>query len=505
MKLQAVIALILCLVVAAPVAMAQSGAGNSPTQDELRALRFYIEQSEYDAIAAEIRRLRIDYPGWNPPDNLADLLVIAPSAEIDEIYALIARNDTTGARRLLAETQSTYPNWTPPAEMLALITVAEAQAAFDVAIDVRDAAGAIAIALQTPDLLRCNRINNTWRLAELQTASGSPAAALAAYRQIIATCSSAADLVATLEKADPLATPEELIALVQTAQGRVPAAAPLLAATQARLLAGRGINAPNPPAAETESPTIEVPVPAGAPAPATVAPPAEAPAPAPAATVAAPPAAPLPAPQLAPQPAIAVAPVAPAISPLSSLRRGGDGRLSQVRAAAQAENFRECAARSVQPRSLEVAYERAWCVYNLDRPLEALALFGAAASGLGGTVSRDARYGMALSYLKRNMTDSASQLAATTEFTLEQRRTVESIILDQRGVRAYQQEDYQRAVVFFDALEQLEGTLRRDLAILRAYAYLNLGDRAAARQAFQLLDNELSTSETREGLSAVRG
>ena len=496
-SLRAII-LSVCIGFAASAALAQTAAGNNPTQEELRALRFYIEQNEYDAIAAEIRRLRLDYPSWSPPDNLAELLVIAPSTEIDEIYALIARNDMSGVERVLAEIRATYPNWAPPEEMLALIAIAQAQAAFDAAIDSRDTAAAIAIAMNTPDLLRCNRINNTWRLAELQEASGNPAAALAAYRQIIATCSSAADLVATIEKADAVATPEDLIALVDAARGRVPAAAPLLATTQARLLAGRGIIAPNPPATDIVNPNIEVLVPPVATAPAATAPAAVAPA-----AVAPAPVAQAPA-QQAPQQAVAVTPIVSAISPLSTLRRGGDGRLSQVRAAAQAANFQECAARSVQPQSLEVAYERAWCVYNLERPLEALALFGAAASGLGGTVGRDARYGMALAYLKRNMTDSASQLAASTEFTLEQRRTVEGIILDQRGVRAYQQEDFQRAIMFFDGLEQLDGTLRRDLAILRAYAYLNLGDRATARREFQRLDNELSTSETRDGLNATR-
>ncbi|WP_188754180.1 hypothetical protein [Wenxinia marina] len=200
-----------------------------------------------------------------------------------------------------------------------------------------------------------------------------------------------------------------------------------------------------------------------------------------------------------------VAPGTPAVSPLASLSLRGDGRLAQVRAAAAAADFRTCAARSTSPQSIEVAYERAWCVYNLERPLEALALFTLAAnSSLGGTVRRDARYGMALSYLKRNMTDAASEIAASTDLTLDQRRTVEAIILDQRGVRAYQEEDYDRAIVYFDGLEELEGTLRRDLAILRAYAYLNSGDVRRAREEFQRLDSELRTEDTRAGLAAAR-
>jgi len=176
-----------------------------------------------------------------------------------------------------------------------------------------------------------------------------------------------------------------------------------------------------------------------------------------------------------------------------------------VRAAAQSGAFVDCVARSTNPGSLDVAYERAWCVYNLDRPLEALALFAAAAeAGLGGTVARDARFGMALAYTKRNMTEEASRIAASTDFTPEQRRDIEAIILDQRGVRAYQQKDFRRAIAFFDALEGLTGSLRRDLAILRAYSFLEVGERRTAFDQFEALHRELATAETRAGMSASR-
>ena len=41
----------------------------------------------------------------------------------------------------------------------------------------------------------------------------------------------------------------------------------------------------------------------------------------------------------------------------------------------------------------------------------------------------------ALSYLKRSMTEEASRVAAATDFTESQRKDVESIILDQRGIK----------------------------------------------------------------------
>jgi len=187
------------------------------------------------------------------------------------------------------------------------------------------------------------------------------------------------------------------------------------------------------------------------------------------------------------------------------LPRSGDGRLGQTRSAAASGAFRDCLARSARPRSLDIAYERAWCAYNLERPLESLALFSATAeAGLGGTVRRDARFGMALSLLKRNMTDDAARIAAATDLTDQQRREVEVIILDQRGVQAYEAGDFQGAVDYFNALEEAQGGLRRDLAMLRGYAFLRLGEREKARAQFQQLHDVLATAETRTALNAAQ-
>jgi tetratricopeptide (TPR) repeat protein len=464
-----------------------------PTADDLRALRFYIQENEVEAIAAELRRLSIEFPGWIPPDDLTQLMRLEPSSEIDAIYARIGANDIGGARRLLSETEAEFPDWSPPADLVAALQTAEAQIAFDRAISSRDLAAAVQLGVASPDLLRCNRINNTWRLAELQAALGNGSAALAAYRQILATCGNTTDLIATIEKANAVASVDELREIIAAARVRLPAATAQLNALEERLLAGRGeVTAVTETESATAVATPDATVAALAvPAPAAAAAPAPAPRPALPATAA---------------PVQSQAPVVVAQSPLTALPSTGDGRVNSVRNAAAAEAFAECARLSTRPRSLEVAYERAWCVYNLDRPLEALALFSAAASGrLSGTAPRDARYGMALAYLELQMTEAASQIAASTDLTLEQRRTVEGIILDQRGVRAYQQEQYAQAIRFFDALEELEGSLRRDLRLLRGYAFLNSGDRVAAQREFQSLHDELATPDTRTALQALRG
>jgi len=180
--------------------------------------------------------------------------------------------------------------------------------------------------------------------------------------------------------------------------------------------------------------------------------------------------------------------------------------VGQTRAAKEAGNFRQCLANSARPRSLDLAYERAWCAYNLDRSLESLAYFTAVArAGMGGSVPRDARFGMTLSMLKRGMTDDAAQIAAGTDLTLEQRKEVETIILDQRGVYAFQTGDFQASIDYLNALEQLDGGLRRDLAMMRGYAWLEMGERQRAHEQFQALHSILATPETRKALTISGG
>lgn len=458
-----------CLFITVGTAAAQE----FPNAQDLRAIHYYIAQNETASIAAELQRLENAFPDWTAPDDLAALELMAPTTpktEIDSIFTLIARNDIVSAQRELSAAREAFPDWVPSEDMLSLLATANAQTAFDAAIAARDPDAALRIAMDELAILRCSRINNAWKLAELKKQTGDRAGALSAYRQIVRACSLTADVVATIEKADAVATEDEMRALVAMAQQRIPGSGTTFDALLIRLLAGRGVAVATSAVAATPRPAPQpsTSTQAQASAPVTV-------------------------------------PGTSSGSPLAELRRSGDSRLRQVRASAQTGDFRTCTARSVTPRSLEVAYERAWCVFNLDRPLEALALFTAVADGLSGTMSRDARYGMALSMLQRNMTSAASRIAAETDFTIDQRRTIESTILEQRGIRAYQEGNYSQAITYFDGVKMLVGFLRRDLSIMQADAYLNSGDRATARTLFIHLNNALSTAETRTGLKATGG
>ncbi len=218
-------------------------AATVPSEQDLQALNFYLEQKDQASANAELRRLRLQYPAWVPPEDLGKLAITQPTTEIDTIYRQIAAGQLTEARATIAAAQTEYPNWTAPDEMILLLETAEGQLKLDAALDAGNAAEALQIASDTAGLLRCDRVNNAWRIAKAQEAQQAGKAALATYTGILNACTNFPDIMSTLEKSDSVTSDAELSDLITIAQTRFPEKAIELSALQAKLLAGRG-NAP---------------------------------------------------------------------------------------------------------------------------------------------------------------------------------------------------------------------------------------------------------------------
>lgn len=459
------------------IAMCMGTAAFGQTAGDLSALRYYIQQNDQVAIQAEVQRLRAAFPNWQPPQDLSQLGAVAdPGADINRIYQLVASGDVAGAQSALDATRARFPDWTPPADMLALLATTTAQRQFDAAI-ATDPARADQIARANPVLTRCDRINNVWRLAEGQERAGQDAQALGAYQSIVGSCPQYQDIVATLEKANSVTTPDQMAALVATASERFPSNAADLTALQQRLKGGgRTATAPAAPTAPT--------------APRRVAPAPSAPA--------------TPAPQSTAPVASAGGAVGIPASQWDGLPATGDRRLAAMRQAAAAGDWARCVALTPNPRSLDILNERGWCSLNMDRPMEALASFSAVAKGRArADVARDARYGMAMTYLDMNMSNDAAKISAATNFTPSQRVEVEHGVLVQRALEAYRVKDFRRTIGYLDAADNIR-TLNRGLGVLRAYAYLNSGQRREALAQFTAMHNQLAGDDTRAGMSAAR-
>ncbi len=190
----------LCLLPVTP-ALAQSS-------DDLRALRYYMEQNDQTATQAELRRLRIAFPDWRPPSDLNELLAPTAQSAVDEaaIWRQIERRDHAGARSLIEQGRQRVAGWTPPPDMLRVLEINEAQDSFDAAVGSRNATQAIAVVRRTPQLLSCERINNAWLLADMYVLAGQKAPAMTTYRNTLQSCPGFAQMQTTLEKSSAVAS-----------------------------------------------------------------------------------------------------------------------------------------------------------------------------------------------------------------------------------------------------------------------------------------------------------
>lgn len=467
------------IALACALGMGVPAIAQSPSGSDLQALRFYLDQGNDLAVSAELRRLQAQFPDWTPPSDISQLQDTGGPTSIDQIYRLIEAGDFDAARDLIAQTDREFAEWSPPADMMDLLALSEGQAEFTAAVEAGQAGAAIGIVRAIPALLACERVNNAWELADIYLMQGDTVQAIGIFRSVLRSCADRGIVVATLEKADAVSSLDELAALSDLAQSQHEDIAALVRQTEDRLRAGR-----QEPARWGNDQQVIALEDAPVPQTAQQAPPARPASPQPAPTA---PTAPTPA-----APSTPAQPAAPA---------GGQNAIER---AAQRGAWAECLALSANSSNVNIVFQRGWCAYNAERAMEAITAFRDVAQRSGSaSVRRDAAYGWMLSLLKLNMTEQAAQLAAGVDLTRDQRIEVEGQILDQRGVRAYENRDYARAIAFFEAHEQLTGYMRRDLALLRGYALLNQGKRAEARDIFMTLHRQLSTRETRNALSAL--
>jgi tetratricopeptide (TPR) repeat protein len=123
---------------------------------------------------------------------------------------------------------------------------------------------------------------------------------------------------------------------------------------------------------------------------------------------------------------------------------------------------------------------------DLNRPLEAVQAFEAAAASPSQVVRSDAAYGRSLAYLRVGLTDNASAAAAAAKQPNTRAVELQSAILANRAVSAFKLGHYHQALIALDQRAQIVPE-QNDLMILRGYAYVNVGRRPDAVRIFQAL------------------
>ncbi|RFB78774.1 cellulose synthase [Methylovirgula sp. 4M-Z18] len=190
-----------------------------PVVDET-ALRYFARQGDTRRLATEISRLRSLYPDWVPPADPAKAPP-AGDAKLDHMWLLYSQGEFAATRAEIAARQAAEPGWTPPQDLLQRLLVAESRERLLNASDTKQYETVISLAVATPSLLTCGDADVLWRLAESFAATDRTGRAADVYRYILTTCTDAHDRFSTMEKASSLLSRndvEPLLALGHTGE-----------------------------------------------------------------------------------------------------------------------------------------------------------------------------------------------------------------------------------------------------------------------------------------------
>lgn len=198
---------------AAAPASADDPAAAAAAVDE-SALRYFASQNDLGRVAAEIRRLRSQYPEWEPPQDL----FASDRSGIDEqpLWDLFSRHDLDGLHARIDEIRKDKPEWQPSSDFSIKLALAEAHVGLVKASDAKQWGSVLDLASSNKMLLTCGDVDALWRTAEALARTGDEPRAIEAYRYVLANCTQANLRLATVQKANQvLSSREALDGLIQ--------------------------------------------------------------------------------------------------------------------------------------------------------------------------------------------------------------------------------------------------------------------------------------------------
>jgi hypothetical protein len=142
-----------------------------------------------------------------------------------------------------------------------------------------------------------------------------------------------------------------------------------------------------------------------------------------------------------------------------------------------------------------------WCLVNAKRPAEAAIAFDRAASA-GGKVGEEAAYGKSLAMIQSNDPKAAAMAASEGGVRGSRRESIGQMALEQRIFQAYDAGDYSGTLRLLRQ-RSAHAPETRDLTLMRGWANYQLGDLDEAGRIFQMLDDQLSTKQSRSGVAAI--
>jgi len=181
----------------------QPGARDVPPAVDESALRYFAARGDTARLQAEIARLKALYPNWTPP---ADPAAAAPTGDpqLEGIWQLYAAGRYSEARKAIADRQAAEAGWQPPDNLTEMLGLAEARQRLVNASDLKQYNAVIGLAAENPSLLTCSEVDVLWRVAEAFARTEKPERARDAYGYVLSNCQNPAERLATVQKASAL-------------------------------------------------------------------------------------------------------------------------------------------------------------------------------------------------------------------------------------------------------------------------------------------------------------
>ena len=171
---------------------------------ELNALRYYAHSRDLNRVAAEIRRIKLDYPNWNPPEDLYS--DEKPRVDEQPLWDLYLKKDYAGIEAKMAEMKQANPDWTPTHDFTDKYAHAKASAEVIAKSDDKQWSDVVAVATSQDGLVNCNEIDLAWRIAEGFARTGDEAKATDIYAFILTSCANQPARMGTVQKASEILT-----------------------------------------------------------------------------------------------------------------------------------------------------------------------------------------------------------------------------------------------------------------------------------------------------------
>ncbi|MBN9031065.1 MAG: hypothetical protein BGO05_15175 [Rhizobiales bacterium 63-7] len=213
-----------------------------PDEVDLAALYYYADQGQEERVQAELARLQLKFPGFEPPKNL---YMPAARRSMDEqpLWALYEKNDFSSIEAEIARLQAANPGWSPSEDFSGKLARRKIRVQMTAAVAARDWAGVIA-AGEAIDPAGETEIDLLWMLVDAYHETGMREQIAEVCKAILFRQGEARfpdDLLAvTLQKAAPDFSAEEIDAVIKALwpqPARVAALAPVTDALLRRRVA----------------------------------------------------------------------------------------------------------------------------------------------------------------------------------------------------------------------------------------------------------------------------